>query len=204
MVRKAYGALMSLAVLITLTTGCVQGTPGKISQAPIPAAAKDDPGRTLDADTAAIVNGEIVSVKDFERRTAKKKFVLEAQGHSFSGSTRAEAIRKLRESVIKDLIQERVMLQEAAKEGVKISDQQVESVLAEIKSAFPSEQAFRKTMAARGLTEEAVKNYNRMKLTGQALAEKHPGDYATLMNKWVQEAKVQVNEQVIEEYLQSI
>lgn len=210
MVSRTPVLFMSLIILLAATIGCAQDTTGKTGQVTAPTKPKAAPVKpkadqaALGQDTVATVNGEIVSAQDFERRTAKKKFVLEAQGHNFSGATRAAAIRQLRETVINDLIQERVMLQEAAKEGIKISDQQVDTVLAEIRSAFPTEQAFQKIMASRGLNEEALKNYNRMKLSREALAAKHPGDLAALLEKCIQEAKVQVNEQVVETTLQSI
>jgi len=180
-----------LVIILLASTGCGT-TPAKSESKPV-----------LDAQTAALVNGEKITTADFERRVAKKKFVLEAKGHVFSGPDRAKAIQYLRDTVIRDLIEEKVIMEEADREGIKISDQQVDAIIANIKSAYPSEEAFRETMKSRGLTIEAMRKYNRMQLTKSALQEKHP-DYPTFIRGLVEKADVQINDLIVDKLFQSV
>lgn len=162
--------------------------------------------KKLPQQIAAKVNGEEVSAEDFARRVKKTKFVMTAKGVNYVGADRAKALEQLRLEVIRELIKERVIIQEAEKQGLAATEEQGKAAEEEVKKKFDSPEVFRKTMESRGLTDDAMINYFQFQLTKEALLKKF-GDkvkFNEFIDKQVAKAKVEINQLQVQQVIEKV
>ncbi|MDI3298620.1 MAG: peptidyl-prolyl cis-trans isomerase [Bacillota bacterium] len=67
-------------------------------------------------------------------------------------------------STVDQIISERLVDQEAQRKGVHVTDQEVESRLAQTRKHFASDQAYQQALAQAGVTEEVLRNNIRLNL----------------------------------------
>ncbi len=79
-----------------------------------------------------------------------------------------EQMDKLRQQVLDKLIEEKLILQEAKRQGIKVSAQEVEEELARVKSQFKSIDDFKKAIKEEGVTEDDLrKEYEENLIKGE-------------------------------------
>lgn len=77
----------------------------------------------------AIVNGESITREDFQNELNNEAQTIEKQNGTIDWTSQENGttlVKELRQQVLQTLVQEKVQLQEAKKEGVKVSDSTVE------------------------------------------------------------------------------
>lgn len=153
-------------------------------------------------EVAMTVNVENFSAEDFERRLHKTQFVFKAKGLNFENNS-AEILKELEETVINELIRERVVMQLAQEFKIVASDEEVKQRLNATKQQFPSQEEWQALLDSRGITEDNLNTYNRIQLTEANLVNWLGGEqqYADYLNKKIAESKVTVNKPLIEELL---
>ncbi len=102
------------------------------------------------AKRAAVVNGETISQAELDAR-------LQARAGA---------------QVLEDLINEKLILQEAEKQKIKVTDKDINGKLAELKEGFPSEQEFEKNLKDNNMTLAEAKQQIRIQLSMAKLLEK--------------------------------
>ncbi len=109
----------------------------------------------------AVVNQEIITLSEVERLSRP----LQGEIQTEDRLQRQEQVQELYRKVLKRLIDEMLIDQEARKSGLKVSSKEVEEVIEGIKrrNAVNQEQ-FEKLLAAEGLTFEAFKKEIEKKL----------------------------------------
>lgn len=206
-------SLIVLLLMLFLISGCTLGAIKNKSQSAddnksIPEVKQDFQIKEskLSPKVAAMVNGEEVTAEDFERRVHKTKFVLTAKGVNYEGPGKAKALEQLRLEVIRELVKERVITQEAEKQGLAASEEQGLAAVAEIKKNFDSPDIYRKTMESRGLTEDAMVNYFQFQLTKEALLKKFGDEvkFNEFIEKQVVKAKVEINQPVVKQLIERV
>jgi len=115
----------------------------------MPCAAQKDAGRKA-AGKAAEVNGEVIKRSDVDARL-----------WSLFGT-----------NLTNDIINERLILQEAAKQGVKIDDAAVERNYQNLKGQGKQAEDFTANLKAQGISEAVVRSQVRVRVTAEALALK--------------------------------
>jgi len=115
---------------------------------------------------AATVNGEVIYARDLDREVTAiaRQYGIDlasAQG----GQQRAEISR----IVLDQLIEQRLILQEARKRGALATDTQLDQAVQDIKANFPSEAEFQLALDQRGLTLADLRDRLRTNLTVQNL-----------------------------------
>jgi hypothetical protein len=191
-----------LALTFIVFAGCSSDSISKESKA------SNNPFNTketaISSSVAATVNGEEIPLKDFERRLHKKLFVMRAKGESVPGNTKEEQQKHLQDTVMQELVDEKLFLSVAKAEGVLPTDQELKEVLDQIKSNFPSEKIFKETMLSRGLTEENIVNFNRVQIIKERLAAKLGS--AEKANQYIidleKNAQVKVNQTIVTPLIQ--
>lgn len=156
---------------------------------------------SMTKDVALAVNGENFSTEDFERRLHKTQFVFKANGLNFENNSE-EILKELEETVIIELIRERVLMQLAAKFKIVVSDEAVQQRLAASKQNFTAEE-WQQLLDSRGITEENLNTYNKIQLTEANLINWLGGEqqFTEYLSKKVAESKVTINRPLIEELL---
>jgi len=114
----------------------------------------------------AIVNDEVITLSEVNE---EGKALLQRVAENVSASELAEALQQVRQTIIEKLIEKKIMLQEAAKANISVSDDEVnmafEKILARNKTSI---EQFGTQIAALGMTEAQY----RANLRDQVLSSK--------------------------------
>ncbi len=107
------------------------------------------------ARVVAVVNGEMISSYDLEQEIIP---VLFSMGINPKSEKNKAEIQRIEAEVLRKMVEEQVLLQEAAKQGIVVNDEFVEQELvARISSTKLSKEAFFKEAAKHGMTEKLMK-----------------------------------------------
>lgn len=116
--------------------------------------------------TAASVNGVPVAQADIDKQFA---LIKQQQQKVFEGPAGADQEKRFRASILDYLITAELIRQEAKKQGVTVSESDVDTRVAQIKKIFDNNQArFEQALKEQGMTPDEL----RSKLHDQAVAEK--------------------------------
>jgi peptidyl-prolyl cis-trans isomerase C len=112
----------------------------------------------------ARVNGEDVKKEDFDRII----HTMEARaGQPIPADRRDEILR----GAIDQLVVYTLLSQESRTRGIKIADAEIDAKMGQLKSQFPSQDAFDKALKERGMTVESLRKDARVDLSVTKLME---------------------------------
>lgn len=107
----------------------------------------------------AVVGGEKITKKDLSDRVEKNKEVFKQQGVDLSDE---KVLEKINKQTLDEMINEKVLLQNAKKEGITASDDEVSVAYDNLVSKFKSKDDFNKELSALSFTEKSLKeNINK-------------------------------------------
>ncbi len=162
---------------------CVTAAGAQAQQSAAP-----DSSEVLDG-IAAVVGNDVVLLSEVEQES----FLAASQsGLDPADTTR---VRQIRQNVLDQLIDERVVLQEAARQGVTVPDSVVlvraQDALNRTKQRFPSDAEFEKALSGQGTSEKDLldryKTDARKSLLAGVLVDREVGSRVTVTDKDVDE-----------------
>jgi len=103
----------------------------------------------------ATVNGEKITTQELDKRIAEVKTSYEQQGMDFSGDKGASLLDTLRKSTLQQMINNKLMLQEAKKMG-NLSTDQVQEIIGTFKQQFSSDEEYQLFLDQVKLSEEEI------------------------------------------------
>lgn len=106
----------------------------------------------------AVVNDEVVTQTDLD--VALSSAIDELQ-KEYSGAELQAKIEAMRKEYLEQMIDDKLILQEAKKRGTTAEDAEIDERLKEIKSRFPSEEAFYSEIQKSGVSTELLKKRYR-------------------------------------------
>ena len=132
---------------------------------------------TLNDDDVAVAGSQQITKAQFTALMNRAKKSYDAQKRPFPKPGSAE-YEQLKGQAITFLIQRAEFEQEAKDIGIKITDQDVDKRIEQLKKQFygGSEQKYKRTLAQQGLTEEQAKGEVRAQLVSEDLFKKITGD----------------------------
>lgn len=104
--------------------------------------------------TAAVINGEKITKVDLDSRLEQLKEANQLQGVDLSDE---KALTEIKKQMLNDMINEKILLQGAAKGGVSASEADVQASYDQLAAGFNTKEDFEKELASRNLTEKEVK-----------------------------------------------
>lgn len=122
--------------------------------------------------TVAKVNGEKITQTDLDKRMKKVKLAYEQQGMKFEGQQGQQMIKAVEQQQLEEMINQKLLLQAAEKEGVVASNDVINKRFDEIKKNFGSDQKFNDAMKMYGYTEEELREMLKYDITYAALYDK--------------------------------
>jgi len=143
--KKIIGVLMLAAMVSIFAIGCSQES------------APEGNENVEAGEAAAIVNGEEISKEDFDYTVQRISMNYEQQGLSLEGEQGEAVLEGIREEAIDILVEERILLQEAIKNGHSVTDEEVEEEFESLKGQFSSQEDFEEILEMNLLTEERLK-----------------------------------------------
>jgi peptidyl-prolyl cis-trans isomerase C len=118
---------------------------------------------------AAVVNGVVIQEQEVNQGLLyHQQRLLATTGQVI----RPEMMMEARKMVLENLIDRELLYQQSRKKGITINDAQVNEQLDQLKKQYPSEQAFKDSMAEDHLTEATVKARIKMNMAVQQFVEK--------------------------------
>ena len=130
------------------------------------------PAKTESVDSlAAKVNGQGISKADYEAAVARNLLRYQGQGHKLPPGIE----QRIKESVLRRLIDDQVVAQKAASIGVVITDEAIAAKFDEHKKRFRTEQAFADYLKRSNNTEDNMKLDLRRNMLRDQVVEKMSG-----------------------------
>jgi len=118
---------------------------------------------------AAVVNGDMISTRELER-ACKPEFVGQ-QIDPVKDAAKADAIRK---AVLEQLVTEKILLQQAAKDGIEISESELDAATERVlKESRLEREAFFKQLQKEGVTEKQFRDKLRFQNISQRLMNRN-------------------------------
>lgn len=118
---------------------------------------------------AASINGEVIYASDVAREVDAVARQYGIDLNSEQGRSQRTEISRI---VLDQLLEQRLILQEARKRGAVATDTQIDEALAEIRANFPSDSEFQFALSQRGLTLSDLRERLRTNITVQNLQSK--------------------------------
>lgn len=117
----------------------------------------------------AVVNNEAITQKDLDDFVNFMRMQL-SQGQTNKRQLE-EKIKSMKTDLLNKLIEDRLILQEAKKSGIKVDELRVKARVDEIKSNYSSEIAFRDSLSKDGLTQADIETRIREQFLMHAIIE---------------------------------
>lgn len=150
MTRYSRKILLLLLLLTLVLAGCT----------------KKDTGNVV-----AEVNGEQVTRQEFNEEMEKVKERYQKQGIKFDSESGKKMLQALEADILDQMIQEKVIYQEAKKQGIEVKDEDVKQHLENLKAQY-GEETFNQILEQNGLTVEELEDYFRLQLLEEGLFAK--------------------------------
>jgi len=115
---------------------------------------------------AATINGEVIYASELEREITAVARQYNIDLNSEQGRKQRDEIARV---VLDQMIEQRLILQEARRRNALAGEQQVDAAIEDIKKNFPSEGEFQLALDQRGLTLNDLRDRLRTNLTVQNL-----------------------------------
>ncbi|HDS0918306.1 TPA: SurA N-terminal domain-containing protein [Pseudomonas putida] len=113
---------------------------------------------------AARVNGVEIGLTRLERYFSE---YLTAQGRAVSSIRNPGLYKRLRDQALNELIDKELLWQEARRQGIVISDEQVSAHVGEVEAAFGSPAVFERRLAEAGFDRAQYTEYTRQDMAAQ-------------------------------------
>ena len=126
-------------------------------------------------DVVAKVNGSPIYKDELDKRV---NLLVEQISLQTANAPTDEQLREIREGILDDLIEYRMLLDESAKQGFKVTQQEVDAQLNEVKQTFANESEFVAALGEAGVTEKEFVQTLKDSLTIQKLLESKVADRA--------------------------
>jgi parvulin-like peptidyl-prolyl isomerase len=120
---------------------------------------------------AALVNGEPILLSEFERQVDRYKASIAASGQDFEAAEDEATLAQGRQWVLDVMIEQKLIEQEAAKEGVTVNDEEVNATIAALESEQGSE-ALEAWLAQEGMTLDEMRDRLRAEMIATEMANR--------------------------------
>ncbi|MDA8163879.1 MAG: peptidylprolyl isomerase [Desulfobacteraceae bacterium] len=152
--KRSYWALV-LFLVAALAAGPVMAAKSKAPAAP------KTPGKV------AVVNGAVITQKDFDREVKAVTDRFASMGQP----AKPEQMAELKEAVLNKMIETKLLFQKAQEEGFSVTDDAVAKEFAGIKAKFKTEDQLKQAMASTGLSEPELKSQLKQGMTIEKFLE---------------------------------
>lgn len=182
--RKSNRAIwpVVLTILVLLLGACTVGpTPAVTTSVPDPTSTPETqaepvegeevvPTPTATTPLAALVNGEPITLEEFERQMTRYEASMTASGQGTSEEELQSMLEEARVTVLDWMIEQHLMTQAAEKAGITISDEEVDASIESLINDIGQEE-FDQRLADEGLTLEMMRAELKTQMIVSRMAE---------------------------------
>jgi parvulin-like peptidyl-prolyl isomerase len=117
---------------------------------------------------AATVNGDPIYMEQVEEQLSQ----LSQQHQQLQGKENEQYLDQFRKQILDDLIDQKLVIQQAEKENIKVTDKEINDWISQIKKQFPSEKDFQAKLTELKMTLDDLKKNRREQILSQKMIEK--------------------------------
>ena len=136
---------------------------------------------------AAIVNGQAISLASFDRQVRLVRDSMVSQGLDPKSAEGKATLDQMRADILEQMIDAELMRQGAAKEGISVSDSDVNSRLEQVRKDAGGDEAFKKSLKEANLTEA---DFRTLILRDQIIYERLYDKLAAALPKTAEQVRV--------------
>ncbi len=130
-------------------------------------------GCSSDKDVAAKVNGEKISLTELDQQVEQLKKQYPTM---FEGADGEGRLLDFKQRLLDNMINQILIEQAAKDQGIKVTDEDVNAHVEQLKSGFESQEKFEQALQSAGMDEEGLRKQVREQLITQKLMDKIAGD----------------------------
>jgi parvulin-like peptidyl-prolyl isomerase len=119
-----------------------------------------------------MVNGQPILLADYQKQVARFEAAMAGQGFDLEGEEGEARLAQMRRQVLDSMIEQVLIEQAAAQEGVVISEEELEAAIQESIEEGEGRASFEEWLRASNLTYEDFKEGLRFQLLAQAIFER--------------------------------
>jgi len=134
--------------------------------------AEPSPNAISERPLAAVVNGQPILLDDYQKETARFEAAMAGQGLDLESEEGQGKLAQMRRQVLDSMIEQVLIKQAAAKEGVAISEEEVEAAIQESIEEGGGQASFEEWLQISDLTYEDFEVELRFQLLAQAIFER--------------------------------
>lgn len=116
----------------------------------------------------AVVNKDVITQKDFDGFV---NFMRMQLNQTYQGEQLEKKIASLESDLMERLVEDRLILQEAKKSGIKLNNDKVKARIEQIKRAYPSDNEFQAALKGQGLSQNDIETRIREQLLMYSIIE---------------------------------
>lgn len=141
---------------------------------------EESAGKVVDGkEVVAKVNDEYILKSDFEKQLKNTKEIYEANGHNFTGQDGKNLLEEVKKEVLESMINQEVILQQAKKQNIKATDEELEEGLKQQEEMFGGKEALDKYLKEQGVSRDELKKQKEGEIIFGKLYEKATKDVNT-------------------------
>ncbi len=141
--------------------------------------ARPSPTATSEQPLAAVVNGQPIFLADYQEETARFEAAMAEQGFDLESEDGQARLAQMRRQVLDSMIEQVLIKQAAAQEGVAISEDELEATIQESIEEGGGQASFEEWLLTSSLTYEDFREEIRFQLLAQAIFERVTGSVPT-------------------------
>ena len=175
MKRMGLGVCLAGLVLVILLVGCRSTKEEPTLQPPFPTHTllpAATPSLTFSQPLAALVNGEPIFLDDYLNQVMQAEQAVISQGGNPNTPEGQNILNQARQRVLEAMIEQEIILQAAAREGVIITDATVDTSVEQSIADAGGQEAFQTWLQANNITAEDYWQSLRAQLVAQAMFQK--------------------------------
>jgi parvulin-like peptidyl-prolyl isomerase len=170
---KIFGLVLSgVALIVTACGGSAPVQPAAVPTVTLPAAQPQPAQPQPAAGTAAIVNGQPVPMSLYQLQYNQWKSELVQKGLNVNSSEGQAQLAQLSQQILDGLIDDALIAQEAAKQGVSVSDADLNTAMQQLIDTAGGQAAFDQTLAASGQTLEDARTLQRTQMLNNLMRDR--------------------------------
>ncbi|MCL0081122.1 peptidylprolyl isomerase [Peptococcaceae bacterium] len=148
-------------------------------------------------DLAATVNGEPITMAEYNKRVSDVKNQLSQRGVDFESESGQQMASNIKTEILDELITEMLVRQQAAEKGVLFSETEIDQKIKEIKESYPTGEEFEQDLANVGINEIELRKMILSEFSAANLYQKITKDLIAISDEQVREYYQQNKEQFI-------
>jgi parvulin-like peptidyl-prolyl isomerase len=180
---------LTTSIVATLILGLLAGCASPVEETSLPrASATPSPTRRIPALTptatpeqplAATVNGQPIFLTDYQKEIARFEAAMVGQGFDLESEDGKAMLTQMRRQVLDSMIEQVLIKQAAAEEGMTISEEELEAAVQKSIEEGGGQAGFEEWLQASDLTYEDFREEFRFQLLAQAIFEQVTGSIPT-------------------------